>query len=277
MPKIGYLDTNIFDHILHKKCGVTTEDEVALRNAIKLGNIFIPLSLLNFEEALSAWEKNPNEAINKIKLISDLVDWQKMLKSPDELLADDIKSFAKSNNADVPFFIDFSLQSELRKLQNPNKRNIAKLLDVIRDVRKEKEHFRDINRELRFKLLDIISNLGKIPDYHDYWERFSLDFTRGFIEGVGLTEEYKYRLIDKLLGIRSVSLCVGYSLSYIYGQGFDKKRIPDLGDSRDMKHAVLASASDIFVTHDGNLREIMQRIPIENFEVCSLHELLEKI
>jgi hypothetical protein len=44
-----------------------------------------------------------------------------------------------------------------------------------------------------------------------------------------------------------------------------------------MKHAVLASAADIFVTHDGDLANLMKRIPIENFEVCDLQDLLDKI
>jgi hypothetical protein len=276
MPKIVYLDTNIFDHIKHKKRGVTREDELALRKAIKLGKIVVPLSLLNFEEALSAWEKNPDEAINKIRLISDIGDWQKMLKPPDELLADDIRSYEKYNSAAVPFFEDPSLQHELRKLGNHTRININKLVEIIREVKNEKEQFKKTNEKLRIQLLEEVRNLTDIPDFNDYWRRLALDFTRELIEKVRLTEQFKYRLIYELLEVRSIKLCVGYSLSFIYGQGFEK-RIPNLGDSRDMKHAVLASAADIFVTHDGNLKEIMKRIPIENFEVCDLHELLEKI
>lgn len=276
MSKIVYLDTNIFDHILHKKHGVTREDYLALSKAIELGKIVVPLSLLNFEEALSAWEKNPDEAINKIRLISDIGDWQKMLKPPEELLADDIRSYEKHNSAAVPFFEDPSLQYELRKLGNHTRININKLVEIIREVKNEKEQFKKTNEELRIRLLEEIRNLKYTPDFYDYWGTLALDFTRELIKEVGLTEQFKYLLICELLELRSVKLCVGYSLSFIYGQGFEKK-IPNLGDSRDMKHAVLASAADIFVTHDGNLKEIMKRIPIENFEVCDLHELLEKI
>jgi hypothetical protein len=101
-------------------------------------------------------------------------------------------------------------------------------------------------------------------------------FARDLIEEVGVLGKYEDRYINNLLEVRSIKLYIGWIVSYIYGQTFEKRK-PNRGDSRDMKHAVLASAADIFVTHDGNLTEIMKRIPIENFEVCSLHELLEKI
>ena len=71
-------------------------------------------------------------------------------------------------------------------------------------------------------------------------------------------------------------MAVGSALSFAYAETFEK-RTPKLGDSRDMQHAVLASAADVFVTHDAALARLLSRIPQVCFEVVDLDKLLRQI
>ena len=115
----------------------------------------------------------------------------------------------------------------------------------------------------------------KVNGFNDYWEHAQL-FAGDFAKRTGVMEECETRGIKGLLEIRTVRLAIGALLSYIYAQNFEGWT-PKIGDSRDLQHAVTASAADIFVTHDSKLAKLIKRIPIANFEVCNLHELLDKI
>jgi hypothetical protein len=46
------------------------------------------------------------------------------------------------------------------------------------------------------------------------------------------------------------------------------------GDSRDILHAILGSIADVFVTDDGDLRRILNRVPVAGFRAVSLGETL---
>ena len=61
-----------------------------------------------------------------------------------------------------------------------------------------------------------------------------------------------------------------YAISY-------EGRVPKRGDSRDMQHVLLSSATDALVTNDKNLRRLMNRRRIDGYECISFRELLEEI
>lgn len=54
-------------------------------------------------------------------------------------------------------------------------------------------------------------------------------------------------------------------------------RRADRGDSRDQQHALMASAADVFVTSDGGLRHIVQRVPLIAPAVVDLNALLVSV
>lgn len=267
MAKIVYFDTNIFAQ-------VSNTAKNALITAVDAGKISIPLSLINFEEVFCALESSNKEAEKKFTIISELSKNQKILKPPDKMLSDDIRSFINSGVPNSPFYRASFQQINIKELTNPNKRE--EFQKIINKIKEEKRSFKFENIKSRREVLIEANKLDFVPTFEQYWDSFKYDFAKGLIEELGVLEQYKYKNIIALLELRSVRLCIGWNVSYIYGQTFERRK-PDRGDSRDMKHAVLASASDIFVTHDGDLAELMKRIPIENFEVCNLHELLRKI
>jgi hypothetical protein len=71
-------------------------------------------------------------------------------------------------------------------------------------------------------------------------------------------------------------MAVGANLSLAYSQLFEN-RASDIGDSRDVHHAVCATAADAFVTNDGPLAVRLQRIPALPVQVFDLPTLLALI
>jgi hypothetical protein len=267
MNKIVYFDTNIFSQI-------SDTAKNALITGVDAGKISIPLSLINCEEIFCALESSDRVAADKFTVISELSKNQKILKPPDIMLSDDIYSFINYGVQDTPFYRGSFQQINIKELINPKRRE--EFQEIINKIKKEKIIFKFENIQARAEVLIEANKLDFAPTFEQYWDSLKYDFAIGIIEEVGALEKLKYKNINAFLEIRSVKLCIGWIVSYIYGQTFEKRK-PDRGDSRDMKHAVVASAADIFVTHDRDLSELLKRIPIDNFEVFELNELLNKI
>lgn len=274
MEKV-YFDTNVFDHI-HKGIGVTGDERLILRSAVDAGKISILISYLNIEEALSALKSCPDTGIAGIRLILDLADWQRPVKKANILLSDDMRYYARDEVLSEPFItLSPEMESNLRELLNPNQQDIkTKMLQVIKEIQQQKEGFKSGMSAIRNKWLTDVKKLkGKRPSFKEFWERYAEDLTECFAERAGVLDACKKRGINGLLRVRSVRLCVGVNLSLIYAQHFEG-RTPDMGDSRDMQHAILASAADSFVTQDRKFAGLLTRIPIEKFEIMNLRDLI---
>src|SRR5215218_5094468 len=150
MSKTVYFDTNVFDHI-HKQIGVSEDDLLALRAAVKTGKIAILLSILNLEETLSILESSPSLPVTELQLILELTDGQNLLKPPELLLPDDIHGYAKGETLVSPFLVNSRIQTDIKALLIPNQQNMTKLLAVVRETQKQKEDFRTAMREAQDK------------------------------------------------------------------------------------------------------------------------------
>ena len=76
--------------------------------------------------------------------------------------------------------------------------------------------------------------------------------------------------------VKSVRLYVAWAASFTYAMHFDDHVVCP-SDSRDHQHSILASAADVFVTHDRKLRKWLKRIPNLPIEVTTLLGLLKAI
>lgn len=278
--KTAYFDTNVFDHI-HKEIGVTGAGLLALRSAVRAGRISILLSVLNLEEVLSALASSPAHAIAELRLILGLADWQRLVKPPNLLLSDDICCYARGDDLPEPFITDPVVESYLRALLNPSQQDIDELWPVVKETRQQKEDFvagmREVNKKVLPRVKEFLKkSQGWRPSFEDYWEGLAGEYAQEFAERAGVLNECQKRGIEGLLEARSVRVAVGVSLSYDYSQTFEG-RTPKLGDSRDMHHAVLATAGDMFVTQDRPFARLLSRISIEGFRVVDIRDLLEEV
>ncbi|MFQ5853753.1 MAG: hypothetical protein ACE5JU_24605 [Candidatus Binatia bacterium] len=276
MTKTVYFDTNVFDHI-HKGIGITKADLLALRSALGAGKISILLSYLNLEEALSALDSCPALAKAELQLILDLADWKRMVKPANMLLSGDINCYARGEVPSQPFISDPAIQSNLRAMLDPSRQDMGELLTIAKESRKQKEEFMAGMRQATKKVLPHAKKLkGQRLTFHEYCERLADKLAESFAERVEVRDACQKRGIKGLLEIRSIRLAVGANLSLTYAQAFEG-RTPKFSDSRDICHAVLASAASVFVTQDGAFARLLDRIPIEGFRVVDICELLKEI
>ena len=276
MSKTVYFDTNVFDHI-HKQIGVTEADLLAPRAAVKTGKIAILSSILNFEETLSILESSPSLSVTVLQLILELTDGQKLIKPPELLLPDAIRGYAKGETLSSPFLVNPGIQSNIKALVTSTQQNMNKLLTVVRETQKQKEDFRTAMKTAQDQAAPYVRRIkGQQPHFSDYWAKCAPKLAESLAERAGVLNACKEQGIEGLLEIRSVRLCVGANLSLIYAQDFEG-RTPKMGDSRDLQHALLASAAEIFVTHDKQFARVLARIPITGFQVLDLHTLLQQV
>lgn len=271
-----YFDTSAWDH-LYKKVGISESDSAALVSAVKTREMSVLPSITNLEEVVCALKSRPDLAIAELRFILGLADSQRLLKPPHLLLRDDINSYVLTSASSQPFIVDSVIQSSLRALQNPSQKDMVELLSVVKATQEQKERFTAGMKETREKILLEAKKLrGRRPSFNDYWKEFAGKLAESFAERVAVLDACKKRGINGLLELRSVRLAVGMNLSLFYAQTLEG-RTPKKGDSRDIHHAIIASAADGFVTDDGEFARLLSRVPIEEFEVMNLNGLFELI
>jgi hypothetical protein len=286
MGKTVYFDTNVLGDLYQRRSNVTAHDELAVRSAVRDGKISIVLSILNFEEKLCAFNDHPDLTLAELQFMQDLVDWDKCVMEPGQLLRDDIRSYIQSGEQSSPFMTDSRRIAQVREVLNSGMENIARFsgpgfLELVGD---RKTNFRHVMTRGKEAVQDHLENLGiqkpKVS-FGNYWKRSA----KLFVEKVLITSPEmlaacQARGLDGLLDIRSVRLCAGAYLSLIHAYDIDGRQPEGRnaeGDTWDMGHAISASAADIFVTHDNSFACRMNRISINNFEVADLHDLLKQI
>ena len=71
-------------------------------------------------------------------------------------------------------------------------------------------------------------------------------------------------------------MLLGVYLAFIYSLRFEGNT-PKIGDSRDIYHAVCASATDALLTQDRRFRRLLARVPVVGFEVLDLRGLINQV
>lgn len=289
-PQLVYIDTNVFDYIYKQSC-LIAPDLKRLRRAISRGNISIVLSIINLEETVSALELCPNIVEGEIRLILSLADWNKVIKDTGEILTEDIECYAKGKVPASPFISDKEVLSSIRTLCNWRQPNINDLLAVAQETRIHKENFIETMRELqtrthryyekfreRLSPIEIKRMDDDLRTFNVYWQITSLKFVAILARHAGVLNACRKRGMEGLLRIRSVLMCTGAHLSMFYAQHIETPhRRPKSGDSRDLLHAITASAADVFVTRDKQFASTLRRIPIQGFDVMDIKEFFTRL
>src|SRR5262249_5536981 len=110
--------------------------------------------------------------------------------------------------------------------------------------------------------------------FRAYWQENVNEVIESLAEHEGVLDACRRRGLQGMLAIRSIQMCVGMHLSYGYAQIVEPNTKIDEGDSRDIQHAIVASAADVFITHDKEFRKLLKRVPIEGFQVTGLRDFL---
>jgi hypothetical protein len=257
-----YFDRNVFHHI-RARSGITDDDARTLKNAVAAGRIAILLSVTLIEETLPVLKASPETAEAEKQLVIDLTDPKKVIKPHAELLRDDVVAYAKGEARPSPFTTEFP---GFLQFLTPRRADLPGLLGVVRDTQKQKLETQANFRRAKDSDSQYFKtrHKGPRPSFREYLDRHSLEMAKKLAGRFAVSHECRNRGFDGLLQIRSVKLYIGSGLSHAYAQIFEG-RAPKPGDSRDLHHAVLASAADSFVTQDTEFARILNRLQVEDF------------
>ncbi|MDF0673098.1 MAG: hypothetical protein P0120_01975 [Nitrospira sp.] len=233
------------------------------------------LSFLNLEETLFVVESHPEKARARVNLIIEICSNKLFARGQDAIMNDDVRSYALCTPTVSPFcaFEPF-MELAINELMQPTAEASADLRDIISETRTAKERFQSCLEACRTEVLPHAKAIGgKNYKFDVYWSNNRTWLLELIAEMAGVLSEAKSRGLDGLLKVKSVGLAVGANLSLTYAHQFEN-RVPKSGDSRDILHAIIGSSADVFVTDDGELRRVLNRVPVDGFRAISLEETL---
>jgi hypothetical protein len=275
---IAYLDTNVFDH-LYKKVGCNSADIVDLRKAIYGRDLSIILGIHVLEEILLNRRASPQELVARVKLTLSLASIRRLVKPCDQLLADDIRSYAANGVAARPF-VDAQIQNAITQgigelIESDGEEFSEELTEALADTTRRKERF---VQGMNATLVEILLSIETVDiPFDDYFKLTAPLMAAAFAQRAGVLEGCRDRGIDGLLEIRSIRSAIGSALAYSYHQR-SGTRMPTLRDPIDYLQAPAAAATaEVFVSDDGRLRDALSRVEMDNFGIMNLAEFLAAV
>jgi hypothetical protein len=274
---IAYLDTNVFDH-LYKKIGCTSADIADLRKAVYGHTLSMPIGIHVLEELLLNRKASPQELVARVKLTLSIASIRRMVKPCDQLIADDLRSYAATGQPDRPL-VSAQIQNAITQgiaelIESDGEEFSEEIAEALEETRQRKERYLQGTNVL---LGEITSQLESVPantSFDDYFQRFAISVAERFAHRAGVLDACRDRGLEGLLEIRSVRAVVGIALSIVYGQAFEGWTDVSTDSSFFLHVPSAAATAEVFVTDDARLRHSLKRVPFENFQVMSLPEFL---
>ncbi len=272
--KTVYFDTNIYRHLITLEDGITKADVTRLKALIRADRIRILLSTQVVEETISAVPSVPKEAIARFKLMHRLAKRKRMIKYHTRF-TQGVVAYSRGEQIQSPFIAP---PPELRRiLKAPD---LSELEEIAAETKREIQTHHDkisaIFIEKIEPLTAPIREQKQQPTFDQYLRDTAIEYIEELAKKTGVLDECKSRGLNGLLNIRCFHIATLAQLSLLYANMYEGRK-PKFSDSRDMQHVLLSSATDAFVTNDGNLRRIMKRIRVENYEVISFKEMMKRI
>jgi hypothetical protein len=115
----------------------------------------------------------------------------------------------------------------------------------------------------------------KQQSFQDYWNAMAEPWAEQVLELLGIADRVKGPDLKELLKVHSFRIHTNAELSLIYASTYERTTF-NKGNSPDMQHVACASAVPIFVAHDRQLVNVLNRRPIKGLEVIDIHTLLSQ-
>jgi hypothetical protein len=291
MGKTVYFDINVFGHIMGSGNGPVSRKQIEiLEQLLKNGKLSIILSYLNLDEAIAAAKDSPQKATELVSIIFKYADDNKIVRELPNLLRKDIERWAIRKRRS-PFAQDPKLKRALEDLKN-GKWDTKELQETAGETdQQKKDNATAIIQGFENAKAEVGAEFNRKTLIHASFENFWKSSVNDYLNILLESAEKHKRLSDqtrttirkrgelRLLKIPSVLVGVGYEISYIYAKTYEAQP-GEVKARRDINydhhHAMLATAADIFVTHDKTLTRILKRIPNLPYEVLSLSELCSR-
>lgn len=272
--KTVYFDTNVYRHLYKLEDGITKAEIAKLKALLKADKLRILLSTQVVEETNSAVRSAPKEAFARFKLMHKLAKRKRMIKFHTDFVQA-VHAYARGEKIQSAYIAP-PLRF-IKMLTAPNIDELLKLADESKaQIQEHHDAMTDIYRNRIAPLAAEVIRQRQIPTFDQYWNDNSISYIRELASQAGVLKECEKRGLDGLLEIRFIRIASTAHLSLGYANTYEG-RTPKFSDLRDMQHALLSSVSDAFITNDNNLRRIIKRVPIDNYNVLSFKEMMERI
>ncbi|MHC4488696.1 MAG: hypothetical protein ACYSW7_05905 [Planctomycetota bacterium] len=275
-----YFETNVLRDLVENRGGATDKKLPVLRKKISQGRIVIVPSFEVFEELVSVLQLDPTLSKKFCRLYDNLVNWDYCLKPMDQILADDITSFATTGAAACPFnpvdesssFIQ-SIRANryvLRKklLKDLIDKGTAQKRSFAKNVLSVSEQFKPKRNKKASSRKDYESQFLSFWEPGGYAEKVAEMLVRNSKE----SSKIRARGLTEFIKLPTIRLAVGYILHSKYKQVADGAVCKN-SDFYDFRHAVIAGAVGNIVTQDKKLRNAINHVPEHNIIVWTLDEL----
>ncbi|MBF6560781.1 MAG: hypothetical protein IVW56_10855 [Candidatus Binataceae bacterium] len=249
-----------------------------MRKAIYGRGLAIPIGIHVLEEILLNRRASPQELVARLKLTLSLASIRRMVKPCDQLIADDIRSYAATVQPDRPL-VSAQIQNAITQgiaelIESDGEEFSEEMVEALELARQGKERFLQVMRAAQEQAAGLAEARSSWLSFEDFFQLAAVPTADIFAQRAGVLEPCRARGRDGLLKVRSVRAAIGVALSLIYGQTFEGWA-SHLGDSSDLLHVPSAAASaEIFVTDDARLRQALQRGPLDEMRVLGLKEFL---
>ena len=272
--EIYYLDTNVYDR-LFKRDGVSAENILELKAVCARGQLAIISSDVVLEELTGTFNKSAADGTGRLDLASELTcNFSLFLKPHEEMFAEEVKAVAAGKGIPSPF-ANTSRLSSLRDGVSVARYNYTPgLKEAIAQSETDKTAFRDSMFTAYQKLLPEKAKLAnQVPEFATYYRRVAQGLGEYVVTRVLGSIELN---AERILQIPTVGLYSGASASLIYAQTFEERKVKR-SDGRDLLHAALASAADVFVTDDSKFRRVLGRVPARHYRMVNTLEFLGEV
>jgi hypothetical protein len=256
------------------RVGVSGDEVDRLRAAAKDRAITPKLSFVNIDEALAALVNHQPLALELLRLIADFFGLDRMIKPPDQLLTDDFVDLAFGDPRRRPEVqMPAVIRHHLEGLLLAHEREIADFIQAAAEAGDQINELWEGLKRARDQARGEIEPRHKKQRFGQFWRDVAPWLIEVYADKVGVARRCRELGVEKVLATPSVGMMVGSSASMMYAVVVEG-RAAKPGDSRDQRHALMASAADVFVTSDGGLRHILQRVPVITPVVIDLNQLL---
>lgn len=265
--------------------GVIPAHVEALREAFAAGKIRNLMSVMQLQEAAHALNAPSAEvAQEELDIIRDLLYQDEVIKFPSDLLFENIVNFAYGVGPAYPLTPN---TLDLDGLFSPSG-DIEERKQALTDTRAKESEFLDVGMKGNDREIILAEFGGARPTFEAFYEATIIRRLRELVKSVerhsgrqGILSACEKRGIEGMLEFRTLAIAGGTNLSYQYARvfrDFSEKKKRRGGDPPDLTHALLSSAAEILVTHDGDFAFWFGRAPHKGVEVLDhLRQLLERV
>jgi len=283
-PFTIYFETNVFRDLAENRDGDADKKLTALKKNISQGRTVIVPSFEVFEELVSVLKFDAALSKKFCRLYDNLVDWDYCLKPMDQILADDITSFANTGTVTCPFNpVDES--SPFIQSIRANKYVLPKnlLKDLIAKGKVQKNNFvkNVLNVSEQFKPKGnkkVCSKKQYEKEFLSFWEPggYAEKAAEMLVRNGMELSKIRARGLAKFIKLPIIRLAVGYILHSKYKQVADGAVCKD-SDFYDFRHTVIAGAIGNIVTEDKKFCNAINHIPSHNVKVWTLDKFIAKV